>query len=197
MDQKVLDLYDARLIKFGKFTLKSGKESPVYIDLRGIVSHPLLLKEIGYKLGDIVCLIGCDRIAGIPYAGLPLATAACINRAIPMIYWRKEIKEYGTQRLIEGDFEPNESVILIDDVATNADSKIEAAKIIESVGLKVKAFLIIVDRCQGADKILASAGYELHSLIKLTEVIEILAATGKIDINKKDEVLTYLSENQF
>ena len=95
-------IFEAGCIKFGEFKLKSGILSPVYVDFRGLISNPPLLKEIGQALADKAKQIGCDRIAGIPYAGLPLGVAASLAGGIPMIYPRKEAKEYGTGKLIEG-----------------------------------------------------------------------------------------------
>src|SRR3989304_2940476 len=97
-------IFDAGCIKFGEFKLKSGILSPVYCDFRGLVAKPDLLKQIGQALAGRAREIGCDRIAGIPYAGLPLGVAASIAGDIPMIYPRKEVKDYGTRKLIEGEY---------------------------------------------------------------------------------------------
>ena len=95
-------IFAAGCVKFGGFKLKSGIMSPVYCDLRMLVSAPAVLAEIGQALGEKAKEIGCDRIAGIPYGGVPIAVAASIASGIPMIYPRKEVKDHGTKQAIEG-----------------------------------------------------------------------------------------------
>ncbi len=191
------ELFDAGCIKFGEFKLKSGIMSPVYCDFRGLVSKPALLAEIGRALAERAKQIGCDRIAGIPYAGLPLGVAASIAGDIPMIYPRKEAKDYGTKKLIEGEFQQGDRVLVIDDIITDGASKIEAIAPLEEAGLEVTDVLIILDREQGGDKILAKAGYKLHSLGKLSEVLDALVASGKVEPEMRAKVAEFIAANQF
>lgn len=190
-------IFDAGCIKFGEFKLKSGIMSPVYCDFRGLISRPQLLAEIGKALAEKAKEIGCDRIAGIPYAGLPLGVAAAIAGDIPMIYPRKEAKDYGTKKLIEGAYNEGDNVLVIDDIITDGASKIEAIKPLTGAGLKVTDVLIILDREQGGDKILAKAGYKLHSLGKLSEVLDALVAAGKVDAGMRAKVAQFIAANQF
>lgn len=189
--------FNAGCIKFGEFKLKSGIMSPVYCDFRGLVSHPALLKEVGEALAEKAKQIGCDRIAGIPYAGLPLGVAASIAGDIPMLYPRKEAKSYGTKKLIEGAFSEGDKVLVIDDIITDGASKIEAISPLKEAGLVVTDVLIILDREQGGDKILAEAGYKLHSLGKLSEVLDTLVEVGKVDDFMQSKVSEFITANQF
>lgn len=190
-------IFDAGCIKFGEFKLKSGIMSPVYCDFRGLISKPELLKEIGEALASKAKEIGCDRIAGIPYAGLPLGVAASIAGNIPMIYPRKEAKDYGTKKLIEGAYNQGDRVLVIDDIITDGASKIEAIAPLKEAGLIVTDVLIILDREQGGDKILAKAGYTLHSLGKLSEVLDALVAAGKVEPEMRAKVAEFIAANQF
>ncbi|MEN6357376.1 MAG: orotate phosphoribosyltransferase [Armatimonadota bacterium] len=190
-------IFNAGCIKFGEFKLKSGIISPVYCDFRGLVSHPALLKEVGEALAAKAKQIGCDRIAGIPYAGLPLGVAASIAGDIPMLYPRKEAKSYGTKKLIEGAFSEGDKVLVIDDIITDGASKIEAIAPLKEAGLVVTDVLIILDREQGGDKILAKAGYKLHSLGKLSDVLDALVAAGKVDACMRSKVAEFIASNQF
>lgn len=190
-------IFDAGCIKFGEFKLKSGIMSPVYCDFRGLVSNPSLLAEVGKALGDRAKQIGCDLVAGIPYAGLPLGVAASLASGIPMIYPRKEAKQYGTKKLIEGVYNPDDNVLVIDDIITDGASKIEAIEPLKSAGVNVTDVLIILDREQGGDKILAKAGYKLHSLGKLSEVLDALVAAGKVDAEMRAKVAEFIAANQF
>lgn len=189
--------FNAGCMKFGEFKLKSGIMSPVYCDFRGLVSHPALLKEVGEALAARAKQIGCDRVAGIPYAGLPLGVAASIAGDIPMLYPRKEAKDYGTKKLIEGAFSEGDRVLVIDDIITDGASKIEAIAPLKDAGLLITDVLIILDREQGGDKILAKAGYKLHSLGKLSDVLDVLVAAEKVDPEMREKVAVFIAGNQF
>ena len=90
------DLLSAGCIKFGSFTLKSGLQSPIYIDLRQVITYPKLLEQIGAAYLPLLRELKFDRIAGLPYAAIPIATAVSLQGNYPMIYPRKEVKTYGT-----------------------------------------------------------------------------------------------------
>jgi len=190
-------IFEADCVKFGEFKLKSGIISPVYVDFRVLVSKPELLREVGQALADRARQIGCDRIAGIPYAGVPLGVAAALAGDIPMIYPRKEAKQYGTGKLIEGEFQPGDRVLVIDDIITDGASKIEAIEALKEAGLVVTDVLVILDREQGGAKKLADAGYTLHSLGTLSEVLDALVAAGKVDVEMRANVAEFIAANQF
>lgn len=197
MDELYDKIFEAGCIKFGEFKLKSGLMSPVYVDFRGLISKPALLAEIGTALAEKAKEIGCDRIAGIPYAGLPLGVAASIAGDIPLIYARREVKEYGTGKLIEGDWTPGERIIMIDDIITDGRSKIESVTPLTARGLIVHDILIILDREQGGKQIIENGGYRLHSLGTLTEVLDKLVASRKVSAVTASRVKEFIKENQF
>src|ERR687891_772853 len=85
-------LLNAGCIKFGEFTLKSGLKSPIYIDLRQIISHPQLLANVAQAYLPIISNLEFSRIAGLPYAAIPIATAISLAGNYPMVYPRKEVK---------------------------------------------------------------------------------------------------------
>jgi uridine monophosphate synthetase len=132
------ELLSAGCIKFGEFTLKSGLKSPIYIDLRRIITYPKLLEQIGAAYLPLLKDLKFDRIAGLPYAAIPIATAISLAGNYPMIYPRKEAKSYGTKAEIEGEYHAGETVVVIDDLATTGGSKFEAIEKLTGAGLVVK-----------------------------------------------------------
>src|SRR5690348_12832328 len=101
-EEFALAIHRIGAVKFGEFTLKSGQLSPVYVDLRGLVSHPDVLRLAGQALLGALEGLEYDLIAGLPYAGLPLAVSTSLAGDLPLVYPRKESKEYGTRRRVEG-----------------------------------------------------------------------------------------------
>src|SRR5262245_11411821 len=131
-------LYRIGAVRFGEFTLKDGRRSPFYLDLRVLVSHPDALARTARAMLQRTAGLQYDRLAGIPYAGLPLAVAMALVGERPMIYARKEVKEYGTKRLVEGEYRAGERALLIDDVVTSGGAKLEAIGPFRDAGLVVE-----------------------------------------------------------
>lgn len=177
-------LLAAGCIKFGEFTLKSGLKSPIYIDLRRIISYPKLLVQTGAAYLPLIRNLKFDRLAGLPYAAIPIATAVSLAGNYPMIYPRKDVKSYGTKAEIEGEFRPGETALIIDDLATTGGSKFEAIEKLTSAGLVVKDVVVLVDRQSGAKEALEQAGFYLHAVLTISEMLAHWESTGKVPAEK-------------
>jgi uridine monophosphate synthetase len=188
-------LLEAGCIKFGEFILKSGLKSPIYIDLRQIISYPKLLAEIARAYLPIITNLEFSRIAGLPYAAIPIATAISLAGSYPMIYPRKEVKTYGTKAEIEGEYHAGETVLVIDDLATTGGSKFEAIEKLTGVGLIVKDIVVLVDRQSGAKESLEQAGYSMHAVLTITQLLDYWEKSGKVEKDKIRQTRNFLLEN--
>jgi uridine monophosphate synthetase len=186
------ELLSAGCIKFGEFTLKSGLKSPIYIDLRQIITYPKLLEQIGAAYLPLLKDLNFDRIAGLPYAAIPIATAISLAGNYPMIYPRKEVKTYGTKAEIEGEYHAGETVVVIDDLATTGGSKFEAIEKLTGAGLVVKDVVVLVDRQSGAKESLAQAGYSMHAVLTIGQLLECWEGNGKVEKGKIEETRKFL-----
>ena len=185
-------LLEAGCVRFGQFKLKSGLLSPIYLDLRQLVSHPTLLQQAARAYLPLLAGMEFDRLAALPYAALPIGTAVSLLSGWPLVYPRKEVKEYGTQAGIEGEFLPGERVVILDDVATTGESKFEAIDKLAAAGLQVRDILVLVDRQSGAAQRLAERGYRLQAVLTLTGLLDYWEATGKVPAEQIAETRRFL-----
>jgi uridine monophosphate synthetase len=191
-----LALHEIGAVKFGEFTLKSGIKSPIYIDLRLLISYPKVLKLISEAMIEKAKELKFDVIAGIPYTALPIATAISIDQDWPMVYARKEVKDYGTKKKLEGVFKEGNTALIIDDLITTGGSKFETIEPFEASGLKITDFLVLVDREQGGGRLLEEKGYKFHSIIGINELLDILKENGKIDDQSYKKSKDFIAETQ-
>ncbi|WP_106914692.1 orotidine-5'-phosphate decarboxylase [Chryseobacterium aurantiacum] len=190
-----LECYKLGIIKFGRFTLKSGIESPFYVDLRPLASDPKILKNLANYLLEMLPLDNFDLICGVPYAALPMATAMSLESYIPLIIKRKEAKSYGTKKLIEGIYQKGQNCLLVEDVITSGKSLLETIPEIEQEDLKVSDIVVVLDREQGGKQLLESKGYRVHTLFNISEVCDILQQTGELSDEEVKRIQDFLQGN--
>jgi uridine monophosphate synthetase len=186
-------LFSTGCIKFGSFTLASGKKSPIYLDLRRLVSYPSVLDMVVDAYIDKLIGMEYDYLAGVPYAALPIAAIAASKLKRPMVYPRKEVKEHGTAQAVEGVFQPGQSAVLLEDVITSGGSILTAAETLRAAGLDIHQAIVLVDREQGGKAALKDHGIQVSSVLTMQEILGRLYAQGKLDQTTYLEVRAYLA----
>jgi orotate phosphoribosyltransferase len=171
-------LHQNDAIKFGDFTLSSGKKSSYYVDLRVVPSFPhqfrKMVKGLQTLISDQIGYDNFDCLASVPTGGLVIASAVAIETVKPLVYIRSQPKEHGTLKSIEGKIEKGAKILMVDDVATTGGSVSNAITLLKEAGAKITDVYVIVDRLEGADKLLQSQGVKIHSLTNILEITEIL-----------------------
>jgi len=194
--KKIADsLLEMGCVKFGNFQLKSGLESPIYIDLRLLISYPVLLQKIAIAFLEVLENLKFDRLAALPYGALPIGTAVSILGNYPYIYPRKEVKTYGTKAEIEGVYSPGEHIVILDDLVTTAGSKLDAIDKLSKVGLKVRDVVVLIDRQSGARQELEKVGCRLHSIFTLTELLDYWEQSKQVPDHEISKVRTFLRQS--
>ena len=189
-------LYKHNALKFGSFTLKSGIQSPVYVDFRCLVSLPGLMRDAAALLYSASLGMDYAFVCGVPYTALPIATVISVQNDIPMVIRRKEMKDYGTKKMVEGIFNSGDRCLIVEDVITTGSSVLETAKILEDAGMVAEEGVVLLDREQGGQGNLTKRGVTVRSVFKLSEVLEILVASGDLGREVADTALQFVKENQ-
>ena len=160
-------------LQYGDFTLASGKRSKYYIDIKRASTDPAVLSEIVEAMEAEMRGKGMkvDAIAGVVLGSVPLAVALSLRTGIPYVMVRKEKKDHGTGKMIEGTLKEGMKVLVVEDVVTSAGSSAEAVGILRSAGAKVNSVLAVIDRQEGGAARLAEIGVELLPLLTAEEVL--------------------------
>ena len=190
----IVGLAQLGAVQFDEFTLASGAQAPFYIDLRLLVSQPSLLTRAAHFYAAILKDLSFDRIAGVPYAALPIGTAVSTVADVPMIYPRKEAKAHGLGKNVEGIWHKGERIVIIEDVITSGGSVIKSAEQLRALGLIVEDVIVLIDREQGGVAKLAAAGIRAHGAFTLTEVLDVLVDAGELDDAKRRDVLDFIGQ---
>lgn len=191
-EKLVLSIYNCGLLNFGEFELVSGITSPMYMNLRNLLSHPVALKYVAKCYAQMAQDIDYSQYGAVPYGAIAITSALSLETDTPWLCARKEPKKHGMGKNIIGDFTAGQKILVIDDVVTTGGSKIESAEIFRNEQLIVTDFLVIFDYEKGAAPLLKNAGYTLYAMLTIREALQILRDAGKVDQETHVKVLTFL-----
>jgi len=192
LEKFALSLFEIGAVRLGQFQLHSGRTSPIYLDLRMLVSHPETLRMATAVYATILADLEYDLLAAAPMAGLPLGTALCLALDQPLIYPRKTAKSYGTGKGIEGAYQIGETAVVIDDLITSGDSVLQVNAALKAGGLQVNDAVVLIDRQQGGMENLRNAGYHPHAAITIRQILSILETHQRITARDTARVLQSL-----
>lgn len=193
IEKLAVSLFDIGAVKMGRFTLHSGKVSPIYLDLRLLVSHPSVLQQVAEAYTALLEQLTFDILAAYPYAALPIGTAIALHSNWPLIYPRKTAKQYGTGKQVEGVWEVGQTAVIIEDLITSGDSILQATASIKAAGLHVSDAVVLIDREQGGRETLLEQGYQLHSVLSISHLLAILERYERISARQRADVLAELT----
>lgn len=182
IDVLVEKLKHIGVLKYGTFELKSGQSSNFYCDFRTLISYPVLLKTIYGFIPDTM-FENVDIVCGVYFGGVPLANLISFERNIPQLFIRDTEKKHGMKKQIEGNFEPGQTVLLVEDVVTTGQSILDKIRLLESHGLNIRVLTIlnrnrILNRIPGITP--EHGVYPIHSILPLDKIIQ----SGHCDLPK-------------
>lgn len=193
IENLAVSLFDIGAVRMGRFTLHSGKISPIYLDLRLLVSHPAVLQHVAAAYTALLKQLTFDILAAYPYAALPIGTAIALHNNWPLIYPRKTAKQYGTGKQVEGVWEVGQTAVIIEDLITSGDSILQAIASVKAAGLHVSDAVVLIDREQGGRETLLEQGYQVHSVLSISHLLAILERQERISARQRADVLAELT----
>jgi len=192
-------LYKNNIIRFGNFTLASGKNSSYYVDLRLIPSYPHQFRKMIKNLQNLIVektgLDDFDCLASVPTGGLVVTSALAIEIVKPLIYVRSKPKEHGTTKSIEGKISAGMKVVMVDDVMTTGTSVLNGINQLMEAGLLVSDLYVIINRLEGGDKALSDIGVQTHQLTDILEITDILFQEKLIDKEIFEKIKNQVNRN--
>jgi orotate phosphoribosyltransferase len=165
-------LIECGAVKFGKFTLASGRESSYYVDIKKASTNPKILSVIAKDMARAMKNARYDRIAGMELGAVPIAVALSLETGVAYVIVRKGERTHGTGKQIEGDFKAGDKCLVVEDVTTTGQSSLKTVEILKNAGIETDTVLTVVDREEGAGGLLSKSGIKLDALVRAGELIK-------------------------
>lgn len=152
-------------VRFGEFQLTSGATSDYYVDVKRALCDAAALRDIARHAAELARGSEPDAVAGMALGAVPFATAVSLETGLPLLMIRKNAREHGTAKRIEGPDPAGMSVLVVEDVTTSGGSTIDAVRCLRDAGATVTHAVVVVDRQSGAKEALRAEGVTLLSLV--------------------------------
>lgn len=170
-EELIAALNNCGAVKFGDFTLASGKKSKYYIDIKKASTDPVTLRIIAEQAAGKIRDIDLDIVGGVALGGVPIATAVSLETGLPLLLVRKDVKDYGTGGRFVGDLTDGARVVLMEDVTTSGGSVLDGISAVRDAGGVVDTVITVVDREENARERLDSVGVALIPLVKASDLV--------------------------
>ena len=195
------ELWDLGAVQFGNFNIGRTLHSPIYLNPRLLVSNPQALARVARVIKEETetmlsmrnpALSPFSLVAGVPFGGLHLATAFSLAAKVPMIYLHP--RKDGQGNVIEGNYLPGQTELVIDDLITGGTSVVETAQELRAAGLMVRDAIVLLDRHQRGRERLRAHGINLHAMLELKTLLNYLMSHGKISEENYRLSIDYLDQ---
>lgn len=173
--QALIALVREKALKFGDFTLASGKKASYYLDGKQVTLSPAGALLVAEGILDVLqsgvmpAAIGGMAIGADPITAAVVTVSAVRGTPVAGFMVRKQAKGHGTEQHIEGPVRPGDAVVIVEDVVTTGGSSLEAIERAEAFGLKIARVLAVIDRMEGGAEAFAARGYDFSSLLTIRD----------------------------
>ena len=175
--RELIGLVEAKALKRGTFRLASGREASFYLDAKQVVldAHGAMLVgrailERLRSLGPLPAAVGGMSIGADPITSAVITMAGVEGLPLKGFMVRKELKDHGTKKYVEGPVEPGQRVVIVEDVTTTGGSSLLAIDRVHEFGLVVERVVTVIDRLAGAKDAFAARGIPLESLVTIRDL---------------------------
>lgn len=176
---RLLKILREKSVSYGDFTLSSGRKSGYYVDSKLTTFDPEGVSLVGKLVFEIIKNKGegISAVGGLTMGADPVAiatTIAAMNEKYPLKGFsvRKEAKPHGKRKLIEGNLDTKDKVVILDDVITTGTSTIKAINAVREFGCDIIAVVALVDRLEGGTEKIRKLGYDVHTIFTIDDLLD-------------------------
>jgi uridine monophosphate synthetase len=174
MHKLIQDLFQAEAVKFEDHSLTNGQVLPVYIDLRQALAFPAIYRRLTTTLIKKIAPLEFQAFCGLPYGAIPMVSLLSQMQNVPMILMRKQLKNHGTQKWIDGQFNPGDKILAIDDFISSGATMNAAIDLLKQHDLLVSDIVVFIDSQLGGTTLMESRGIKTHAVMTLVQFYQIL-----------------------